>query len=582
MATAVQDLWKKLIAMGLDPRSTEGFYIPGQMFHVAPFNQRTVMDLTVPFGKASGIFYSLMFYLAKVGYQVFKVEDWEEVSPVSAEYYSITTAQKQQLENQIKTGLGSLGLAFADFELLLHDYRKYMEFMDYYEKLEVGKETKDEKMVTESEQSLKAIFIDQVDVHTGEGIALKMIAPRWPTIIADFMRLKDEDTEPQIIAKNYQVSEAEGVVLATKNKLYKEWRDKLFKPNIVERYARLKVMMNARKKSVDEYRNMLKPYIARYRSIRELGETPEGRSLLEMHSWKRPGVQAVSMEFTTTWAWKQFHAYEPFRTSTVGEVERKDVLKIPFPPAFKQMLKNNYRVLKDEGLDKVDTSKNGIEPIDEWVMAFIPYIEDKYKVKLTPVDILKTRNNLIEKFIDPYFIVLELRARRTVLRLPDGSQRENIVYDPFISYFDSQNMILLRLLELKAKEIEQENYISEMLGETAEGKKLKDMIETDYPKVFESEKEKPKVEEKPKDILSGIFKTFKAEGKGELLKKSVAKTSFPIKFFKPGPYETTFDDRVTGQYFREVAGKYEEAVSYLKSLVGVPGFKLVYTPGPVA
>ncbi len=551
--------------------TTKGFIIPGIAYHVTPLNLRTMLDFTTPVGKASGVLTGYFFYLGKRGFkEIHKIEDWMEISPVHAQYYQLTIQQKQQLERQIKEGLASITQAVADLELLMHDLRKYKEYMDYYHDIEkakalikAGKKEEGEKLLAKTEQTLKAIFIDQVDVHTGEGIALKLIAPRWPTIIADFMRLKDEDTEPKAIAKKYKVSEAEGVVLATKNKLYQKWKE-MFKETVTGRYERIKGLVEARKKSVDEYRNMLRPYVTRYRSIREFGETSEGRKLLEKTAFYRRGAQAVSIDYTMTWAWRSFTPPDFFKAPMEARAgESVNPLRLPIASGFKRMIKKNWEDVKNAGLHESPTSPTGIEPLDDFVFQHYKKIEDQYKIKFSIVDILEERKAFCERgWHSPYFEAIEVGALRSVFRMPDGSQFEDLVLNPFCCYFDTQNVIILRRLEVRAKQIELENYITTMLGESSpEGKKIKDLLKEEYPKLFGGEEKKPTEEKEEKKAFAELSKALK-------------KIGLDIAFFKPGPYETHFEDRITGIWFPEIASSiYGPSVTLLKAALGVPGFR---------
>jgi len=566
--TVVEGLWQNpIIKKAITNPTSEGFIIEGQAFHVSPYNQRMILDLTTPPGKGSPILLGFMFQLKKWGFHVEKVGEWMEVSPVHAPYYEITLRQKQTLERQIKEGLAGISSAVSDFELLLHDLRKYQEYLDYFEMIEKGKKEKSLESIKKGEQTLKAIFIDQVDVHTGEGIALKLIAPRWPTIIADFMKLEDKDTDPKNIAKTYKVSEAEGVVLATKNKLYQEWRG-MFKETVTGRYERIKGLVEGRKKSIQEYRNMLRPYVTRFRSIRELGETPQGRRILESISFARPAAHAVSVDISSIWAFRAYHPPELFKAPPEVIEEEKNIFKIKFPSGFKEAIKRAFR--KDPELarqyGKIKTSLTGIEPLDKWVWRLIPEIEKGYKIKFTVPDILETRKKLFGLYAkygwakDAYFVVLEFTNSRTVMRMPDGGELEDLWLQPFRTYLDTQNVILLRLLELKAKEKELENYIAQMLGESAElkGKKMtiEEIVKEEYPLLFEG---KPMPEKKEGKKSKG----------GEFLKEKV----LPF-LIKPGPYETTFDERITTMYFREIGDLiWKPALKYLKGSVGVPGFR---------
>jgi len=542
------------------PETSSGFMVEGEIYHVAPYNQRPLLDFTSPPGKCSATLFGFLFYLAKWRFKVVQAASVMEVSPVHSQYYQMTIQQKQQLESQIKSGLASVTSAVSDFELLFHDLRKYKEHVDLFEKIDRGKREKNEMLVKEGEQSLKAIFIDEVDVHTGEGIALKLIAPRWPTIIADFMEMDDGDRDPKSIAKNHNVSEAEGVVLATKNKLYIEWK-RIFRQTVLDRFNRLFAMSKARKNSIDEYKNMLKPYITRYKSITELGSSQWGRGFLRGGSWAAPSAQAVSIDRSIIWAFKSFHPPDIYRAGVeTFRGEKVDARRMPFPPEFREKIGKNFNALKDEGLDKVEISINGIEPLDKYVIGLMPHIERHYNVKLTPVDVLTVRRDFFNTckeygWFDPYFGVLDMTITRQTVRLQDGSELEDITIFPFLPYVDTQNVMLLRMLELKAQEKALERYISEMIGELPEGTKVQDLLKN-YSDLFEYKEEGGEVEKvkKKTDFLSKLGMEF--------------------SFFRKGQYEPHFEDNVNGPYFRELRDfAIAPAITWWKGTFEVPGFR---------
>ncbi len=278
---------------------------PGQGINVIPPERNEYLDFTSAVGKCTETMTGLMFQFPKWGFERWRVDEWIEVSPAFQQYYQLTIQQKQQIEQQIKSGLASVGQAASDLELVSHDFRKYREFNDFFTMIEKGKQMikegkkeDGEKQRNRGEQTLKSIFIDQVDIHTGEGVALRSIASRWPTVIADFMQLSDNDIDHKKIAadKKKNVSEAEGVILATKNKLYMEWRDRLFKETVEERYRTLLGLMQARRRSVKEYKSMLKPLMARYKMLNE-GLSEKGpRHDLKKLSFYRPESQAISVD----------------------------------------------------------------------------------------------------------------------------------------------------------------------------------------------------------------------------------------------------------------------------------------------
>lgn len=558
----------------------------GEAYRLHSLNFRTPFNYTTPVGVMSGLIMSYFFYLGKRGFgEKHKMIDWLEISPVHAQYYQITVQQKQQLERQIKEGLASITQAVGDLELLLHDLRRYAEYMDYFEKLakgevliKAGKKEEGTEMKTEAEQTLKAVFIDQVDIHTDlpqTPIAMRSIVGRWPTIIADFMRLEDKDKDPKKIAKKLEVSEAEGVVLATKNKLYQEWRE-TFKKTVKDRYKRILGLVEARKKSVNEYKNMLRPYVNRYRSIREFGETPEGREALEKHAFYRHAAQAVSVDYSMTWLWRCFRPPDFFKIGLEAEVRKVNVLKSRIYKGFKKMAKENWSLLKEKGLTEVSLSTTGVEPLDKFVYYSYPYIEEHYNVDLDIADILQIRENFCEKNYDyPYFETMEVGWTRAVIRLADGTEFEDVVLDPFWCYMDTQNIIILRMLEVLAKQREEESFLMQMLGEMSEeGKKIKDLMEEAYPHIHErgeiKEKEKKKEEA---EVAAKVKKATRSIG------KFLGEIGFPtdVRFFKPGPYETHVEDVITGIWVPEFLSSIQiPSNNFFKDALGIPGVKAAY------
>jgi len=554
-----------------------GFVAESEVYHISPRSaSMTDLNFTSFPGKCSATLFSLMFWLGKLGYTVVKAEDDIEVSPMHAQYYQLTIQQKQTLERQIKEGLAGITQSITDFELLFHDLRKYKDFLNYFNAKAEAKKAKDEASIEKANQSLKAVFIDQVDVHTGETVALKSIAPRWPTIISDFMRLKDADTDPKKIAKDYGVSEAEGVVLATKNKLFNEWAG-TFEQVVSERYERLLGMVKARKFSIDEYKRMLKPYIERYRSIHEIGP-----SKTRGGSWLRPGAQAASFDHTVIWAYKAMTRPEPTRITYENYGGSVDILKADFCPSFMAVIRKNIDQIRKAELDKLELSPTGIEPLDKWVWALYKHIEDEYEVMFSLEDLLKLRGEFIEKWTkgpEPYFKCFDAKIERIIIRLPDGVELEDMTFKPLHFYLESQNMMFLRFLELKAQEKQLDNYINEMLGDTTKGKKLEE-LSAEYESLFKvsAPKEETPEKEAGMDIGSGDDLRAARDSAQKQVDAECAEVNARFRFFKHGHYEARFDDLITGPYFNELGSSMVKVQQFLKAKFDIPGFS---SPGVV-
>ncbi|MEM5766471.1 MAG: hypothetical protein QW423_02460 [Candidatus Aenigmatarchaeota archaeon] len=557
---------------------------PGHGINIQIKNADVYLDFDSSLGKCSGVLLSLIFQLPKWGFDRVKIDDVIVVTPTFQQYYQITIKQKEEFEAMIKTSLASIATALSDLELLKHDLRKYKEFMDYYKMIEVGIKKKNDKLRLQGEQALKAIFIDQVDSHTdlpNQPIALRSIAARWPTIISDFMKLEDEDVEPKKISEKYKVSEAEGVVLATKNKLYKEWRDELFKRAVEDRFKSLVAMVEARKKSYEEYKEMIKPTLRRYKSIVDGLSNPKFAADLERAAFWRPHSQAMSIDACTIWAWKPFAAPEKYKSVREIPLSEIQAEKAGFTPEEVKELKEKKKI-KEDGMVKALP----VEPsIDEIVRKkLIKEIEREYGVKITATDIFNARQRLVDRFeksvtgatdyeswvFSPYFMFFEIPVVRSVIRLPNGVEIEDLTFDRFRAWLSTQNIIIGRLIELEAKDKQLDNYIKQMLGEAGISKEGKAIVDIDeLVKEYEIKLEEEKKEEK-KTKVENPFKKI-----GGTVNNFFKFFGLEVKFFKAKvpyevPYEFIVKDRITKYYLKEVGTTFGTIVSFLKSSFNVP------------
>jgi len=519
-------------------------------------NQIEDVNYTGPPGKASALYYSLVFDLPKKGWKVLKVDEWIEVSPTHKEYYERTISTKQALEATIKTGLTSAAQAVADFELMSHDLRKYKEILDY--------------MHSGDEHSLKAMFIDQVDLHTGDGISMRSIAPRWPTIITDFMKLTVKDTDPDAIAKKLNVSKAEGVILATKSKLYNEWKT-LFLASAKSRYETLRGMVEGRRKTIQEYRNWLKPYLSRFKMTKLGGERPKIRGEIMKSFLDVVGISTF-MNGINVWTWRPLRQLE----------FRKPAAEMETGPTGQNFYIYPYDDYIRENL--VLDPQKGLAALYPWLRTPRKYCRrDK---KFCPADAVKCggcgssalqdrflADEIVEKEILPnwrefglypeelYYTYMEIEVLRSGTRLPVG-EIEDIVFH-IVNYSVSQNVMLVKMLELKCREMELEKYIDEILGIKFENREIAEVLTEEFPKLF------PKKSE-PGNPVSMFFRDVMNAWKE--MYKGMEKLRLPrfqrLQFIKPGPYETE-DERLTEQFFTVSGGQFANVVEFLKQRMGV-------------
>lgn len=497
----------------------------GRALMASPFESHMTLDFTGPPGASSGIYYALVFQLSKWEYNVAKVDEWIEVSPVHAQFYQLTMKQKEDLENKIKSGLGSVAQSVADLELLLHDKRKYEEMLHYmgYESKTIDNEEQidfsadgDEKKRKWREKridnhSLKAMFIDQVDIHTGEGISIRSIISRWPTLIIDFMKISDDDMDMDKISQKQDISRAEAVVLITKNKLFAEWK-RLFLPEVKARYQRIMELVRSRRASFEQYKIWLEPYIARHKLLEE-GLGTRGRRAMLRTLYAMPMHHAQAASEIIIWVWKDF---------TVPEI---------------------YKVPNQEiALQK-------IEPDDPWTMKELIFNNDHGLVTRYPwitKDWVEKKKE--EFFKNPgggmnwltrhkqYYSLFRISYVRSNYRDQTGFELEDGWFDISMIVV-SQNVMFVKLLELSAKQEQFNMYVDSLLG---------------IPPQLKGEHV-----EGQKENFAGKAKNF------------LDHFSLGFRFFKRGPYEHDFDERLTKYYFAPIAGeRYVPIVNFIKQKMG--------------
>lgn len=502
-----------------------------------PWEAYTQVNPTTPPGGGTAMLIGLMFQLRKWEYNTIqRADEWIEVNPVFAQFYQLTLRQKEELEGKIKQGLASASQAVADLELVKHDQRKYREFLDYFgyeydDEKRAWKEEKDEKKKKKpDEHALKAMFVDLVDMHTGEGISMRSIVSRWPTLIVDFLKLTDDDTDPDKVREKLDISKAEAVVLVTKNKLYLEWK-KLFSPEIKARYERIYELVKSREASVQWYRQWLTPIIARHRLIKEglqsntgsmgVGTLPgsqanfaAGRGTL-FGAWWSPTMtgHAAAATAIMVWAWRHHPAPELYWEAGSERLARE----------------------RFEGLTPYDdwTRKNLIFHPEHGLVKKYPWIDDafcKRVLKNTWPDVSIGRRL--------YYAFLHIWHLKFNLRFASGAEVEDVVW--FIdALLMSQNVLFVKVCELEAKKAELDQYVNDLLG-----------VPGGRPKEIAYEPKKMTYIDRIADALD--------------------KTGLSFKFMKGGPYERDFQQRISKIWVRSmVTQRYSPAVNYIKEKCGM-------------
>lgn len=496
----------------------------GYVAMAAPFEMEKILDFTGLRGSGPNIYYSLIYQLPKWNFTVKKLDEYIEVTPTWAEYYNLTIAQKQKLEASIKQGLTSAAQAVTDFELLKHDLRRYEEVLNYFKKAEKSKD----------EHVLRSLFVDRVDQHTGEPYSMISMSRRWPTIITDFIRMKSSLSNRDEIKKELDITQAEATVLLTKNQLYLEWK-RLFFPEIKDRVARLQVLVESRKKSIDEYRSWLKPYMARYRAIREKTELkPEDNISNPYHT---PGFgQSQALTGVRLWFWRQFSPPEKGKPESVMDKPRA-------------------------GMGFV------IDPYDDFVKYWQEKIEKRYQVTISEEEVNKILKNAVNEkpvsMMDPKVLYYALIDAKIVLSMtrtppPEGAELDNLMFLPLKGHVVSQNILLIHLIEIYAREKSFERQINQLIGTKEAEEEAKEKIE----KEFEAD---------PKEKWSP-FKRLKRTKEKKPMRDPAKKTPFhrfAWLFIKRGPYEPVFKERLSKMYARGMGGTWVLVLSFIQQKMQV-------------
>ncbi|MBI2972020.1 MAG: hypothetical protein HYY37_06370 [Candidatus Aenigmarchaeota archaeon] len=516
----------------------DGKYL-GHAVCAAPFEMYTEINPTTPPGGTTGMLIGLMFQLRKWEFRnVERIDEWIEVNPVFAQLYQLTIRQKEEMESRIKSGLASAAQAVADLELIRHDYRKYKEFLDYFgleyneeaRTWENGEKKKDAKKGGEKkepdEHALKAMFIDLVDVHTGEGISMRSIVGRWPTLIVDFLKLSDDDTEPDKVKEKLDISKAEAVVLVTKNKLYKEWK-KLFEPEIKSRFEHIVELVKSRDESVKWYRNWLTPVIARHKLIEEgLATRPD--SFPGPSNWMRGWLKTVYYSPTLLshasaassillWAWRDHPAPEIFREAGSERLARERLEGTITP--YDDWTKKHLIFHKEHGLW---TKYNWIT--DEWVKEQLKAFESS--------------GSMVQRRL--YYAFFHIWFLKFNMRFASGAEVEDTVYH-IDGILMSRNVLFVKYCELQAKKEELNRYVNNLLG-----------VKLETPGMSGT---KPVYEENK--FLSSVQRALEHAG-------------MVFKLSKGGPYERDFQHRISKVWLHSMASqRYAPIVNYIKEKIGM-------------
>ncbi|NOR84495.1 hypothetical protein GQ473_00105 [archaeon] len=421
---------------GHGPNSFGGNNLGPCMIIQAEDQRNVLLNPTTQPGGVMGIYYGLTFELPKDNWILAKPREVIEVNPVHQQYYQLVTAQKEQLEGKIKQGMAGISQSVADLELIEHDKRKYDEFHNYLKALKDDTNSVKQK---EANLRLKSVFVDQVDFHvggSGQGAGRLSLAFMrnnniMPTIVDDFYRMNFlDDIKTGDLCK---LPNVERKMLETKFNAYNQWLD-IFRSTVERRLGRVNQLINSREKTLDEYKDWLRPIISRHRMIKEMSDTASGRKDLSTKFTHSQGG-ATSINNLITWVWKN--------------------MMIPDDRLYPREL---------EAMNKLET-------LDEWAQENLIYNYDTGLVCKYPwitKEWIEQKAKSVEasQGFDSnkvYFTFSIIDLTKMNMKFASGAEIEDGDFNVCMYVF-SKNAMLVKLLELECIKEDLEIYIDEMLG----------------------------------------------------------------------------------------------------------------------
>ena len=410
-------------------------------------------------GKTRTVFNGLMDWMDQNKWKNIVFDKSIEVTPTHTKLYQSVIGQKYELQARIKQALVSISQSVADLELLEHDIRKYEEFDEYLKGMDTDvnhvrdkKEKKElERKKKFSEMAIKTVFVDQVDYHsggTGQGPGrLSMAFMRnnniMPTIVDDFMIMGGPDDLDNGPLKN--LSTVEKNMLRIKWKAYQAWLSS-FRNEVESRLGRLTQLRMSREKTLDEFREWVKPIISRELAIKE-GFSEEGNRTFE----NIIGTEYSSLGEATA---QTYNNILSFHRLSIEEVQKT-------PSEMYEMASEKISELD---LKNIYDSMSEILVLDENVGLRVkyPWITKAW-VDSVKGDCISRVKSLMLKGFSRYLIMSNIRymTRNTIYR---GEFEVEIGVYLIDTFMITPNIAVVKMIEQKAKDEEIKRYINQMLG----------------------------------------------------------------------------------------------------------------------
>ncbi|MEM1825394.1 MAG: hypothetical protein QXX35_01410, partial [Desulfurococcaceae archaeon] len=229
---------------------------------------------------------------------------------------------------------------------------------------------------------------------------------------------------------------------------YLIWREE-FKRVVKEREAELRKLLIMRKNSIDKYKEMLRPLIARYFSFKEEPSIFTSTSL----SFIKPATYPLLIESTKLWLIKSippfYFEYEKMRQASLS-LERIGLI-----------LEKIIKLVDKSKEEKIKKIVMPVEPsVDRVVLAGLEVINQKFGTNFSINDVLDIRESIYKKEyevspdkerwkLSPYYVFVEISLDRVLLKTYSGIEIEDFAFS-IKPYLISQNLAILMYLQTKA------------------------------------------------------------------------------------------------------------------------------------
>jgi hypothetical protein len=244
----------------------------------------------------------------------------------------------------------------------------------------------------------------------------------------------------------------------------------------------------------------------------------------------------VALQYIEYWAWTTGEGLEPSEHHKVP----RELHVAPGTRKSRGLLKLKVR--------KGRVPRFRIEPYDDVVKSLIPHIEERHGVRITKEDVLEARKRLYEEGSPTWewYVIAHFPVYITHYKLPSGLDVEDVDFNKLSVVFLTQNIMLVKLLELIAEEKKIDAYIDELLGKRVmvNGvlKEIDELLRGEFPEIYGKKRE----EKKPSlpEFVSSVKKSL-ANFENTLNK------IFGLKLgLTKGPYDPFMRDRLTYIYGR--------------------------------